>query len=129
MAEITSYVKNHNLGFEVPYEFAGETLRYRPDYIARIDDGGAEPLNFVIEVKGQRDEKDAAKAETMRNLWIPAVNNARRFGRWAFLELKDAPYDAATLIRQALSPLPFGRGAGGEGYGRREAGRNGDRAA
>ncbi len=65
----------------------------------------------------------------MRNLWVPAVNNAKRFGRWDFLELKDAPYDAATLIRDALSPLPFGRGAGGEGYGRLEAGRNGDRAA
>jgi type III restriction enzyme len=31
--EILAYVKNHNLGFEVAYEFVGETLRYRPDYI------------------------------------------------------------------------------------------------
>ncbi len=105
MGEVMSYVKNHNLGFEVPFEFAGETLRYRPDYIARIDDGGAEPMNLVIEVKGQRDEKDAAKAETMRNLWVPAVNNAKRFGRWDFLELKDAPYDAATLIHELIHPL------------------------
>ena len=105
MGEVFSYVKNHNLGFEVPYEFAGETLRYRPDYIARVDDGGPEPLNLVIEVKGQRDEKDKAKAETMRNLWVPAVNNAKRFGRWGFLELKDAPYDAATLIREFIHPL------------------------
>lgn len=36
MDEVSSYVKNHNLGFEVPYEFAGETLRYRPDYIVRV---------------------------------------------------------------------------------------------
>ena len=46
MTEVFAYVKNHNIGFEVPYDFAGETLRYRPDYIARIDDGGrrtAEP--------------------------------------------------------------------------------------
>jgi hypothetical protein len=54
----------------------------------------------------------------MRNLWVPAVNNAKRFGRWRFLELKDAPYDAATLIRQTLSLLPFGRGVGGEGTSR-----------
>ncbi|MGA7195867.1 BPTD_3080 family restriction endonuclease [Roseiarcus sp.] len=105
MDEVSSYVKNHNLGFEVPYEFAGETLRYRPDYLARIDDGGPEPLNLVIEVKGQRDEKDKAKAETMRNLWVPAVNNARRFGRWGFLELRDAPYDAVALIREFAHPL------------------------
>jgi type III restriction enzyme len=126
MDEVFAYVKNHNISFEVPYDFAGDTLGYRPDYIARVDDGGPEPLNLVIEVKGQRDEKDAAKAETMRNLWVPAVNNAKRFGRWGFLELKDAPYDAATLIRQTLSPLPFGRGVGGEGT---KGDQNGGRAA
>ena len=105
MDEVIAYVKNHNLGLEVPYDFAGETLRYRPDYIVCVDDGGAEPLNLVIEVKGQRDEKDAAKAETMRNLWLPAVNNARRFGRWAFLELNDIPYDAAARIRATIARL------------------------
>ena len=82
-----------------------EVVAYRPDYIARIDDGGAEPLNLVIEVKGQRDEQDAAKAETMRNLWAPAVNNAKRFGRWGFLELNDSPYDAAARIREHIRPL------------------------
>ena len=34
MPEVIAYVKNHNISFEVPYDFAGETLRYRPDYIA-----------------------------------------------------------------------------------------------
>jgi type III restriction enzyme len=56
-------------------------------------------------VKGQRDEKDKDKAETMRNLWVPAVNNAQRFGRWGFLELKDVPYEAAALIREFIHPL------------------------
>ena len=55
--------------------------------------GGAEPLNLVVEIKGLRDDKDRAKADTMRNVG-PAVNNARRFGRWAFLEIPAAPYDA-----------------------------------
>lgn len=102
MDEVVGYAKNHNLGFEVPYEYGGETLRYRPDFIARIDDGGDEPLNLVIEVKGQRDGKDAAKAETMRNIWVPAVNAGGRFGRWAFVELNGAPYDAASFIRESL---------------------------
>jgi type III restriction enzyme len=104
MPEALSYVKNHNLNFEAPYEHGGETLRYRPDYIVRVDDGQAEPLNLVIEVKGQRDEKDAAKAETMRNVWAPAVNNAGRFGRWTFWELNDVPYDAAARIRDLIHP-------------------------
>ncbi|EHK54476.1 BPTD_3080 family restriction endonuclease [Allomesorhizobium alhagi] len=105
MSEVIAYAKNHNLSFEVPYEFGGETLRYRPDYIVRINDGAAEPLNLVIELKGQRDEKDAAKAETMRNIWVPAVNNFGRFGRWGFLELNDVPYDAAARIRDYMRPL------------------------
>ncbi|MEZ0018025.1 BPTD_3080 family restriction endonuclease [Sinorhizobium fredii] len=104
MGEVIAYAKNHSLGFEVPYEHGGETKRYRPDYIVRIDDGGEEPLNLIVEVKGQRDEQDAAKAETTRNVWVPAVNNAGRYGRWEFLELKDAPYDAASLIRDFIHP-------------------------
>lgn len=104
MGEVVAYAKNHHLGFEVPYEHAGETLRYRPDFIVRVDDGRSDPLNLVIEVKGQRDEKDAAKAETLRTLWVPAVNNARIYGRWAFLELNDAPYDAAAHIRDFVFP-------------------------
>lgn len=75
-----------------------------------MNDGGPEPLNLVIEVKGQRDEKDAAKAETMRNIWVPAVNNSGKFGRWRFLELNDAPYDAATRIREAIGGLMFAEG-------------------
>ncbi len=110
--EVQAYVKNHNLGFEIPYEYGGETLRYRPDYIVRIDDGGTEPLNLVIEVKGQRDEKDAAKADTMRNIWVPAINNARRFGRWDFLELNDIPYDAAIKIREHIKPKAGARMTG-----------------
>jgi type III restriction enzyme len=104
MDEVRAYVKNHNLGFEIPYDYEGDTARYRPDYIVRIDDGGAEPLNLIMEVKGQRDEKDAAKADTARNIWVPAINNARQYGRWDFLELIGTPYDAAIKIRDHIKP-------------------------
>ena len=30
---VTAYVKNHGLGFEVPYAAAGGERRYRPDFI------------------------------------------------------------------------------------------------
>ncbi len=33
---VVSYVKNHSLLFEVPYEYGGETYRYRPDFIVRL---------------------------------------------------------------------------------------------
>jgi type III restriction enzyme len=102
--EVLAYVKNHNLHFEVPYEEGGDTRKYRPDYIVHLDDGRgpADPLKLIVEIKGLRDDLDRAKADTMDKVWVPAVNNARRFGRWAFLEVKDVPYEAGTLVRQAL---------------------------
>lgn len=83
---VLAYVKNHNLGFEVPYLLGSKPKRYRPDYIVRIDDGGAEPLNLVVEVKGYRKGDAVAKANTMNAYWVPGVNNLTRFGRWAFVE-------------------------------------------
>jgi type III restriction enzyme len=88
---VLAWVKNHNLGFEVPYRSAGEARRYRPDFILRIDDGrGAEdPLNLVVEIKGFRGEDAKDKAETMRTYWVPGVNNLGTMGRWAFAEFTD----------------------------------------
>lgn len=85
---VISYVKNHNLGFEVPYRFAGENHMYRPDFIARIDGGADEPVNLVIEVKGERDERDKQKKLAMLAHWIPGVNGLGEYGRWDFYEFK-----------------------------------------
>lgn len=107
-----AYIKNHNLGFEVPYEYRGETHRYRPDYILRLDDGyGADdPLNLVVEVKGRRSEQDAAKADTMLHRWVPGVNALGRFGRWAFVEL-DNPYTFAGGVRSFLTTTAIKKAA------------------
>ena len=88
---VLAWVKNHNLGFEVPYMAGGEARRYRPDFILRLDDGkGADdPLNLIVEIKGARDEDDKDKAETMKTLWVPGVNNLGTQGRWAFAEFTD----------------------------------------
>ena len=34
-------------------------------------------------------ETDKDKAETMRTLWVPGVNNLGGQGRWAYAEFKD----------------------------------------
>ena len=86
---VEAYVKNSGLGFEVPYRFAGESRRYLPDFIVRMRDHAGAAVHIVVEIKGLRDEEDAAKADTMRSRWIPGVNNLDRFGRWEFLELRD----------------------------------------
>jgi type III restriction enzyme len=110
MDEVESYVKNHNLGFTIPYTYEGEAHGYIPDFIVRLrtgavegeqgdGDGGAPtPLNLIIEVSGQPKAEKAAKVETARTLWVPAVNNHGGFGRWSFLEISD-PWDAKSTIR------------------------------
>lgn len=90
--KVLAYVKNDHLGFEAPYRLDGETHRYIPDFIVKIDDGrgAADPLNLVVEVKGRPDLEDAkAKKRTMENYWVPGVNNSGRFGRWAFAQFDD----------------------------------------
>ncbi|MBW3565437.1 MAG: DEAD/DEAH box helicase family protein [Acidobacteria bacterium] len=88
---VHAYVKNHNLGFEVPYRHGSEARRYRPDFIVLIDDGrGIEDLlHLVIEIKGYRGEDAKEKKSTMDTYWIPGVNHLQTFGRWAFSELTD----------------------------------------
>ncbi len=101
MSEVVHYVKNHNLGFFVPYTFNGEEHRYIPDFIVRMRAEGAsfdnELLNLIIEVSGEAKKEKAAKVETARTLWVPAVNNHGGFGRWSFLEISD-PWDSKTTI-------------------------------
>ena len=88
---VHSYVKNHNLGFEVPYLIGSETHRYRPDFIVRIDDGhGSDDLlHLIVEVKGYRGEDAKDKKATMQTRWLPGVNALRAYGRWAFAEFTD----------------------------------------
>jgi type III restriction enzyme len=88
---VIAYVKNHNLGFEVPYRCGAEVKRYRPDFIVRIDDGGGadDPLNLVVETKGYRGEDAKDKAAAMETYWVPGVNNLGSHGRWAFAEFKN----------------------------------------
>jgi type III restriction enzyme len=119
---VLCYVKNHNLGFTIPYTLNGEEHNYIPDFIVRIKppsplagdailpplplagegrgEGGKE-LNLIIEVTGKKDKDKEAKTTTARTLWIPAVNNHGSFGRWAFLEISD-PWDAKNAIRSAI---------------------------
>jgi type III restriction enzyme len=100
MDEVIRYVKNHNLGFTIPYTINGEEHQYHPDFLAVVDDGrGAlDPLNLIVEVSGEKKKEKAAKVMTARTLWVPAVNNHGAFGRWAFLEVAD-PYDVLEQLR------------------------------
>ena len=48
MEEVICYVKNHNLGFTIPYTQNGEEHNYIPDFIVNVKDEKDDPLNLVI---------------------------------------------------------------------------------
>ena len=102
MPEIKSYVKNQSLGFSIPYVLEGDARQYIPDFIAHLKIPGSDRhLNLILEVSGEKRKDKAAKVETARNLWVPAVNNHGGFGRWVFLEITD-PWDSQGLIRSCI---------------------------
>ena len=73
---VRAYVKNHNLGLEVPYRYGSEMRKYLPDFIVLVDDGhGADDLlHLVVEIKGYRREDAKEKKSTMETYWVPGVN-------------------------------------------------------
>jgi type III restriction enzyme len=75
--KVRAYVKNHNLGLEVPYRYGSETRKYRPDFIVPVDDGRGpdDPLHLVVEIKGYRREDAVEKKSTMDTYWVPGVNH------------------------------------------------------
>ncbi|MBA4159456.1 MAG: DEAD/DEAH box helicase family protein [Gemmatimonadetes bacterium] len=88
---VRSYVKNHNLGLDVPYRYGSQSRIYLPDFIVRVDDGQGEDdlLNLIVEIKGYRREDAKEKKSTMESYWVPGVNQLGTRGRWAFAELTE----------------------------------------
>ncbi len=86
---VRAYVKNHNLGLEVPYRYGSETRTYLPDFIVLVDDGHHDPLHLIVEIKGYRREDARDKKGTMETYWVPGVNNNGQYGRWAFAEFTE----------------------------------------
>ena len=56
-----------------------------------MDDGHGpdDLLQVVVETKGYRREDAKDKKDTTETYWVPGVNNLDRYGRWAFVELRD----------------------------------------
>ncbi len=96
---VKAYVKNHNLGLEVPYRYGSEMRTYLPDFVVLVEDGKSsgpgedgqmsDLLHLVVEVKGYRREDAKEKKATMETYWVPGVNNLKQYGRWAFAEFTE----------------------------------------
>ena len=88
---VKAYVKNHNLGLDVPYRYGSEMREYRPDFIVVVDDGHGDdnPLHLVVEIKGYRREDAKEKKSAIETYWLPGVNNLGTYGRWGFAEFTE----------------------------------------
>ena len=107
---VRAYVKNHNMGFEVPYRYGSTTRQYVPDFIVLVDDGRGpdDLLHLVVEIKGYRGEDAKVKKTTMDTYWIPGVNNLGTLGRWAFAEYTEVyamEADFAALVESQFSEM------------------------
>jgi len=102
MPEVSAYVKNQNLGFTIPYEYQGVGHQYIPDFIVIVELPDKTKLNLLIEVTGKKDDKKALKVKTTRDMWVPAINNAGRFGKWDILEIQDI-HETQNLIRAGIN--------------------------
>ncbi|NEH37907.1 BPTD_3080 family restriction endonuclease [Rhizobium ruizarguesonis] len=102
--QVRAYVKNQNLGLEVPYLMGSTPRKYIPDFVVQVNDGNTEPFNLIIEIKGFRGEDAKEKANTMRAYWVPGVNNLGKFGRWAFAEFT-AVYEIEAEFNKLIESL------------------------
>ena len=95
--KVRAYVKNHNLGLEVPYRYSSTMRKYVPDFVVLVDDGHGpdDLLRLVVEIKGYRREDAKEKKSTMETYWVPGVNHLGSYGGIVRLNL---------LGRLSLSP-------------------------
>lgn len=119
--QVRAYVKNHNLGLEVPYRFGSEMRKYLPDFIVLVDDGKPpradgtpDLLHLIVEIKGYRREDAKEKKSTMETYWVPGVNHLGKHGRWAFAEFTEIyqiESDFAAKVKSAFGDMIASLGA------------------
>jgi type III restriction enzyme len=109
MPEVVSYAKNQGLILRIPYTFEGRAANYVPDFLIRLRDsastGPEDLLTLVVEVSGEAKKEKAAKVQTAKDLWIPAINNWGGLGRWAFLEVSHMEDAEAQIRAKFLGPV------------------------
>ena len=77
--EVSAWVKNDHLGFEVFYVHRGVVRKYRPNFLIRFSSRDM----LVLETKGRDSEQDQTKRRFLDE-WARAVNAHGGFGHWAW---------------------------------------------
>jgi type III restriction enzyme len=94
---VAFYARNEGLDFAIPYDSAGGSHRYEPDFLVRLTDR----TTLILEIKGHETNEDRAKYEAARR-WVRAVNAWGEAGPWAFHVSRD-PHMLAAELRQRFS--------------------------
>ena len=103
---VESYVKNAFLGFAIPYVSDGKQRNYLPDYLVRIRTPKLRRANLLLEITGFNQDK-SLKRWTVRERWLPAVNNAREklgLAPWYFEEIEDIE-NIKPLLEKAIQRI------------------------
>ena len=107
MRQVKYYVKNHFLGFNIPYMDNDVERNYVTDFIAVCTTPSGEEVNLIIEVSGYSNDRNGNKAEKKhytQDYWIPAVNNLGKYGKWDFIEITDID-NIEALLTQKIAQL------------------------
>ena len=91
---VSAWVKNDHLGFEVLYIYQGVVHKYRPDFLIRLKNGTI----LVLETKGQESDQDRTKGASLDE-WVKAVNEHGEFGTWTWAVSK-IPGDVAKILHR-----------------------------
>ena len=76
---IECYVRNDQMGFQIPYQYQNLSHFYEPDYLVRLRDGRM----LIVEIKGHEPDQAEAKHEAAYQ-WVRAVNYCDKMGCWHF---------------------------------------------
>ncbi len=74
---VSAWVKNDHLNFEIYYFYEGRFRKYIPDFLVKLTSGSM----LILETKGVTTEQDKIKWKYLDE-WVNAVNNHGEFGHW-----------------------------------------------
>jgi type III restriction enzyme len=106
LACVKAYVKNSFLDFKIPYCVSNQEHQYIPDFIAVVETPSGEWVHLIIEISGFSNDMTNFKAEKRfytQNYWLPAANNLKTYGRWAFVEITDINNIKPLIIQKIQS--------------------------